>query len=163
MKDRFTLFRRTIAAFCAAVIALAALPGVAQDRTVPYWASIKVDEMYMRVGPSQNYKVSWVYKRKGLPLKVVRVIEGWRLVQDHEGTQGWVSVGLITAKRSAMVTGKGLAAMRDAPADNGRLKWNAEPGVVGTLGECEAGWCSLDVGGKVGWVRAERLWGAGEP
>jgi SH3-like domain-containing protein len=35
--------------------------------------------------------------------------------------------------------------------------------VVGALGDCEAGWCELDVAGREGWVRAERLWGAGEP
>jgi SH3-like domain-containing protein len=31
------------------------------------------------------------------------------------------------------------------------------------LGSCDDGWCELIVGGRDGWVRAERLWGAGEP
>ena len=61
------------------------------------------------------------------------------------------------------MVGEGLAAMREAPADNAGLKWNVEPGVVGKLGDCEAGWCEFNVGGRVGWVRQKRLWGAGKP
>jgi SH3-like domain-containing protein len=43
------------------------------------------------------------------------------------------------------------------------LRWNLEPGVVGKLGDCEAGWCELSVGPRKGWVEQKRLWGAGEP
>lgn len=137
----------------------------AQNREVPYWATIRdsATELRMRRGPSREYRIDWVYKRPGLPLKVIRVVDGWRLVRDHDGEQGWVAASLLSPERGAMIVGEGLAAMRDTPADNGALRWNAEPGVVGRLGECEAGWCRFDVGGRAGWVRAERLWGAGEP
>ena len=140
-----------------------AFPAQAQKREVPYWATINTEELNMRVGPSREYKIDWVYKRKGLPIKVIRVVDGWRLIEDSEGTTGWVSQGLLSAKRGALVIGGGLAAMRDAPADNGKLKWNAEPGVVGALGKCTAGWCELDVAGREGWVKEDRLWGAGAP
>jgi SH3-like domain-containing protein len=135
----------------------------AQSRTVPYWASIRADEVYMRVGPSLDYKIDWVYKRKNLPMKVVRVNEGWRLVQDPDGTQGWVDQSMLNGRRSAMVKGTGLAAMRAEPNASAAIKWNAQPGVVGILGECRTGWCEVDVGGRVGWIRETRLYGAGEP
>jgi SH3-like domain-containing protein len=35
----------------------------------------------MRVGPSEAYPIEWVYRRQGLPVKVVRVMQGWRLVE----------------------------------------------------------------------------------
>ncbi|WP_235902205.1 SH3 domain-containing protein [Pontixanthobacter gangjinensis] len=117
----------------------------------------------MRVGPSRDYKVSWVYRREQLPLKVLRVVDGWRLVQDSEGTQGWVSSSLLSPRLTALVVGEGLAPMRDAANANGGLKWNLEPGVVGYLGGCSDGWCELDVKGYRGWVSQSRLWGAGEP
>jgi SH3-like domain-containing protein len=135
----------------------------AQSRTVPYWASIRADEVNMRVGPSRDYKIDWVYKRKNLPVKVVRVNEGWRLVQDPDGTQGWVDQSMLNGRRSAMVKGTGLAAMRAEPNASAAIKWNAQPGVVGILGECRTGWCEVDVGGRVGWIRETRLYGAGEP
>lgn len=135
----------------------------AQEREVPYWASIKTEELNMRVGPSREYKISWVYKRERLPIKVIRVVEGWRLVQDSEGTQGWVTASLLSPRRTALVVGEGLAPMRDTASKTGDLKWNLEAGVVGYLGDCSAGWCEFDASGYTGWVSQSRLWGSGEP
>ena len=142
---------------------LVAAPAAAQDRETPYWASIRAEVLNMRVGPSENYPIDWVYKRKGLPLKVVRIMQGWRLVRDPEGTQGWVFAALLSPERTALVIGEGLAAMRAEPSAASQLRWNAEPGVVGKLGDCEGGWCEFDVEGRTGWVEAARLWGDGDP
>ncbi|MBU1756201.1 MAG: hypothetical protein KJ703_04305, partial [Alphaproteobacteria bacterium] len=76
---------KTFLAILLAALALFAAPAQAQERDVPYWASIRASELNMRVGPSRDYKVSWVYRRPGLPVKVVRVMEGWRLIQDPDG------------------------------------------------------------------------------
>ena len=135
----------------------------AQDRETPYWASLKFDKVNMRVGPSREYPIDWVYQRKGMPVKVVRLREEWRLIQDHEGTQGWVSRSQLIEDRGAMVTGKGLADLREDASADSTLRWRAEPGVIGKLVRCREDWCEIDVAGKTGWVLARRLWGAGEP
>ena len=57
-----------------------AVPAAAQDEDVPYWASIRADEVNMRVGPAESYGIAWVYRRPELPVRVVRRSEGWRLV-----------------------------------------------------------------------------------
>ena len=145
----------------AALIVIAA-PLAAQEREVPYWASIKAEVLNLRAGPGRDYPVRWVYHRAGLPLKVVRVHEGWRLVRDPAGDEGWVTANLLSKDRGGIVIGQGLAAIREKPSDGSRLKWNAEPGVVGRIDDCEAGWCDFDVGGRRGFVRAERLWGSAE-
>ncbi len=141
----------------------AASSASAQDRETPYWASLRSDEVNMRVGPSPDYRIDWVYKRKGLPVRVVRVMEGWRLVQDQDGDQGWIVKGLLSADRGAVVIGEGLTPMLERPDESSELRWNLEPGVVGALGECRSGWCELDVDGRRGFVSQSRLWGAGEP
>lgn len=140
-----------------------AVPATAQDRKVPYWATLRAEEVNMRVGPSEAYPIEWVYRRPGLPVKVIRINQGWRLVEDPDGERGWIVARLLDPDRGAIVVGEGLADMRSAPESRAKLLWRAEPGVVGELGDCEAGWCELDVAGREGWVRAERLWGAGEP
>jgi len=137
--------------------------GKAQDREVPYWASLRASEVNMRVGPSQDYPIEWVYKRQGLPVKVLRLQEGWRLISDPDGTQGWVVARLLDPERAALVVGEGLAQIRIAPGEGSQLKWNVEPGVVGRLGKCDAGWCEFDAAGHKGWIREDRLWGVGEP
>ena len=117
----------------------------------------------MRVGPSKDYKIAWEYRRPGLPLKVVRVLDGWRLVQDPEGDQGWVSAPLLSPARGALVTGTEPVALVDKPEDAGQLRWMVEPGVVARLESCEEGWCRIDIDGRTGWMRAENLWGSGQP
>ncbi|MEO1105131.1 MAG: SH3 domain-containing protein, partial [Pseudomonadota bacterium] len=125
-------------------MSLFAAPANAQDRQLPYWASIRFDQVNMRVGPSQEYPIEWVYKRKGLPVKVVRMREGWRLVLDPEGTQGWIAASQLTPKRSVIVTGEGLADLREAAATASALRWRAEPGVVAELLRCREGWCEIN-------------------
>ncbi len=140
-----------------------ASPASAQQRDVPYWATIRASEINMRVGPSAEFRIDWVYRRQGLPVKVIRVVEGWRLIRDSDGTQGWVVARLLSPDRGAVVIGTGLAAMRDAPSASGKLKWKAEPGVVGKIGTCDANWCEFDAGGRMAWIEASRIWGSGEP
>lgn len=142
---------------------LIAAPSEAQDREVPYWATIRAEEVNMRAGPSERFPIEWVYRRAGLPVKVVRVNQGWRLVEDPDGTRGWIVARLLDPDRGAIVTGDDLAEIRDEPRSGARLLWRAEPGVVGKLGKCAEGWCSFDAAGHRGWVLAGRLWGAGEP
>lgn len=145
-----------------AVLALAAMlaaPLHAQERDLPYWAALRYDEVRMRVGPSEEYPIEWVYKRKGLPVKVVRVREGWRLVEDPEGTQGWIASSQLNPDRGVMVKGSGLADVRADASSNAALKWRAEPGVVATLLRCRAAWCEVDITGRKGWVARGRLWG----
>lgn len=145
------------------VLLLLAMPAAAQEREVPYWASLRAGEVNMRVGPSENFPIEWVYRRQGLPVKVLRVLQGWRLVEDPDGARGWIVARLLTPDRGAIVVGDGLAELREAGASDARVLWRAEPGVVGALGDCEEGWCELAVGARKGWVRETRLWGAGEP
>lgn len=141
---------------------MAASPLAAQDREVPYWATIRgsASELNMRVGPSADYPISWVYRRPGLPVKVLRVHESWRLVQDPSGTKGWVASRLLSPDRGAIVTSGRPAAMRDAASADASLKWFVEAGVVGKLGDCSAEWCRFTVGPHDGWVQRTRLWGA---
>ncbi|MCB2051832.1 MAG: hypothetical protein KDE63_10420 [Novosphingobium sp.] len=132
-----------------------------QDREVPYWASIKVDKVNMRVGPSESYPIKWVYLRNGLPLKVLRVQEGWRLVQDPDGATGWLVARFLSLRPMGIVTGKAPAPMRAGPSADAALMWQAEPGVVGELGNCEAGWCRFTVEGRKAWIGQNRIWGQG--
>jgi SH3-like domain-containing protein len=149
--------------FLAALTLAWAAPVGAETAKTPYWASIRSDEVNMRVGPGEDYRIAWVYHRPKLPLKVLRTMDGWRLVQDPDGAQGWMRAQFLTRERTGFVRGVGAADMRENPASEARLLWRLAPGVVGLLGECQAGWCEFDVGGRKGHVEAKRLWGAGEP
>ena len=88
----------------------------AADRGVPYWASLRVNEVNMRVGPGEDYRISWVYRRQQLPLKVIRLKEGWRLVEDPGGTRGWVLAQFLTRSAARSLSAQAPAEMREKPA-----------------------------------------------
>lgn len=156
MRHRFPIL-----IFAAAFVLVA--PATAQEVEVPYWASIRASEVNMRVGPGEDYRINWTYRRLHLPVKVLRIMEGWRLVQDPDGARGWMLARFLTRERGAIVKGKGLAELREAGAEDSRVLWKLRPGVVGKLGECKTGWCRFEVEGHVGHVRQDRVWGAGAP
>lgn len=147
-----------------AILLVLTAPLTAQDTQTPYWASIRKDEpINLRVGPGEDYRILWVYKRQHLPMKVLRLKEGWRLVEDPDGARGWVLARFLTRDRGAIVKGKDPAPMREAGDGSAKLLWRLAPGVIGLLGDCKSGWCELSVGPRKGYVEQSRLWGAGEP
>ncbi|VWX52063.1 SH3 domain-containing protein [Novosphingobium sp. 9U] len=147
----------------ALALCCAAMPARAEDEGVPYWASIDADVANMRVGPGDSYRISWVYRRPHLPVRVLRREGPWRLIEDPAGDKGWMRDLLLSRQRAAIVTGKGAAEMRAEPKADSHLQWRVEPGVVGLLGECEAGWCQFDADGHKAFAPADRLWGTGNP
>lgn len=162
------VFPRFLAAALFALSSLgAAIPAAAADDGVPYWASLRGKDVNMRVGPGEDYRINWRYHREDLPVKVLRVMDGWRLVQDPDGARGWMLARFLKRERGAIVQlsggGASLAEMRDKPDAGARLLWRLEPGVTGKLGDCADRWCKIEVEGRTGYVRQDALWGAGEP
>lgn len=117
----------------------------------------------MRTGPSTEFPVTWVYKRKNLPVKVVAVHSVWRKVQDRDGDQGWLHVRLLSPKRTAIVIGKDVGTLRDAPEPNAHISWRVEPGVVGIIDECDKGYCRFETEGRYGYIEMARIWGDETP
>ena len=156
-------FQRVLRLSAAFALACCGTGLRAEEREVPYWASLRVNVVNMRVGPGEDYRISWVYRRQGLPLKVLRLKEGWRLVQDPDGVRGWLLAQFLTRQRAAFITAGEPADMREAANAGSRLRWRIPSGYVGKLGDCAAGWCQIDISGRSGFMPQNRLWGAGEP
>jgi len=140
---------------------LAAGAAEAQERKVPYWASIATGDALMRTGPERTYPATWRYRRRDLPVQVLQVYGNWRRIREQDGTEGWMLATLLSAQRTAVVTGDAPAPMHAEPSSGSALNWRAEPGVVGKISRCEEGWCLFDVGGKSGFIPADRIWGVG--
>jgi SH3-like domain-containing protein len=142
----------------AAVLVIPHAASDAQARKTPYYAAISAGQARMRTGPGRNYPINWLYVRAGLPVKVVEIYKEWRKVEDPGGTQGWMQANLLTENRTAIVTDQ-IATLRDRPQSSGRVQYRAQPGVVGRVSKCSAGWCWFDARGRAGFVEAIHLWG----
>ena len=131
---------------------------VEAQRKPPYFASIDAGKARMRTGPGRNYPASWLYVRKGLPIKVIDIYGDWRRIEDPDGTQGWMQVNLLSERRTAIVIGT-IAELRSSADASAHVNWRAEPGVVGRVSKCSGGWCWFDVDGRGGYVEQSHIWG----
>ena len=143
-------------------IAAAAAPAAAQDRKPPYWASIASGEAMMRTGPGKNYPGTWLYKRRDLPIRVLQIYPNWRLIEDPDGTRGWMLVTLLSDRRTAIVKEGQPRQVYAEPNLNSRVRYLVEAGVVGRIGNCRDGWCRIEVGKRDGFIRTADIWGVGE-
>lgn len=146
-------------------VLLAAAPLSAQERHVgpsglplPRFASLASDQVNMRKGPGLEYPVRWVYRRKGLPMRIIDEADVWRKVEDPDGEIGWIHSSRLSSRRTVLVRG-GIADVYRTPSRAARVLLRVEPGVIGSLSRCQPDWCLVEFEGVRGWVERERLWG----
>jgi SH3-like domain-containing protein len=152
--------RGVLAAF---LIVAAAAPALAQEKQPPYWASIASRQAMTHTGPGRNYPNVWLYQRRDLPVRVVKKYETWRLIRDPDGAQGWMLVTMLSDRRTAIVKPGDPRAIRADRNDGAKVRYMAEPGVVGRIDKCKGdGWCRIEIGKKDGYVRTSDLWGVSE-
>jgi SH3-like domain-containing protein len=149
-------------ALAALLIVAVAPPASAQEKQPPYWASIASGEAMTRTGPGKNYPGIWLYKRRDLPVRVVKKYEHWRLIHDPDGAQGWMLVTLLSDRRTAIVKPGDPRPIRVKPDDGAKVRYTAEHGVVGRIDKCSNGWCRIAVGKREGYIHSADLWGVAE-
>ena len=125
---------------------------------VPRFVTLKSDEVNMRVGPGREYPKSWVYRREGLPLKVIAEFDVWRKVIDHEQTTGWVHSQLVTLKRNALITNR-LTKLYSKADDQSPVIAVAEQGVLMELQTCGVKWCRIANDALRAFVHRDDIWG----
>jgi SH3-like domain-containing protein len=151
--------RSVVAAF---LLVAAASPALAQEKQPPYWASIASGEAMTHTGPGRNYPNVWLYQRRDLPVRVVKKYQTWRLIQDPDGAQGWMLVTMLSDRRTGIVKPGEPRPVRTGPSDDTKVRYLAEPGVVGRISKCRGdGWCRIEIGKKEGYIRVSDLWGVG--
>ncbi|MFT6556938.1 SH3 domain-containing protein [Sneathiella sp.] len=128
---------------------------------VPRFVSLSVDEVNVRVGPGRRYPIAWTFVRVGWPVEVIAEYEHWRQIRDIEGATGWVHKSLLSGRRTILITGDRRPVYEEPDTDS-EVVLLAEPGVQGTLAECDGLWCEVDIAGNRGWLKASHFYGVYE-
>ncbi|MEO1205212.1 MAG: SH3 domain-containing protein [Pseudomonadota bacterium] len=139
----------------------------ASGRKVPRYVSLKASRVNLRKGPGMDYPTAWVFRRAGLPVEVVREYARWREVRDAEGTTGWVSRSLLSARRTGQIAPWSIKAGQDVPqmtlrsrqSDTSRAVAIVEAGVIADLHACDGTWCRVSVASYRGFIRQKDIWG----
>ena len=123
------------------------------------WLSLKYDKTYLRSGPSKQNKVLWTYKKKGLPIKLIRKKGDWYEVEMPERITGWISSTQISFKRRVLVISDELIDIRRKKQRTSKVIAKVGKNVVGELIGCQKTICKIDYYKIEGFIEKEFLWG----
>lgn len=155
------------AAFLVVSPAAAQTATGASGRPLPRFVSLKSDRVNLRQGPGTDYPTSWVFRRAGLPLEVVKEFEAWRQVRDAEGTTGWVLQSLLSGRRTALVLPwerkpdkqPVLVSVMEGDSASTRVLVRVEAGVIASVHSCDGRWCDVTIESFRGYIEQNKLWG----
>lgn len=133
--------------------------------TVPRFASLKSDLVNVRRGPARTHKILWVFKKLGLPVKIVSEYEEWREIEDQTGAKGWVYHSLLSRRRTGVTLdpkdkGKDYFSLHENASTNSDEVAKIGKGVIVHIISCTGDWCHTAVNKKIkGWIQQSNLWG----
>ena len=120
--------------------------------------SLKNNEVHVRVGPSKEYPIKFIYKKKYLPLEVLDKSETWRKIKDFENNSGWIHISQLSKKKSAINTNNN-SLLYKKPTIFSKPIAKLEIGRLVLIKKCKEEWCKISSGGFSGWIYKNSLWG----
>ncbi len=87
---------------------------------LPRYAALRSDEVNMRAGPGQRFPILWVYHRRGMPVRIEREFDVWRLVEDQTGQKGWMQQATLAGGRDFLVPGEPPGDETPIPSQTGK-------------------------------------------
>ena len=120
--------------------------------------SLKKKEVNLRQGPSFEYPIKLIYKKKHLPVKILDKSGPWRKIRDFENNTGWVHVVLLSKKKTA-INIKNDSIVFKKPTIYSKPIVRLELGRLVLIIKCKSQWCKIDSGNYSGWIKKNYLWG----
>ena len=112
----------------------------------------------MRQGPSFEYPIKLIYKKKYLPVIILDKSETWRKIRDFENNSGWIHVSQLSKKKSA-INIKNNSIIYKKPTIYSKPIARLEVGRLVIIKRCKLKWCKIITGDFNGWIKKKYLWG----
>ena len=120
--------------------------------------SLKNNEVNLRHGPSFEYPIKLIYKKKYLPVMVLDKSETWRKIRDFENNSGWIHISQLSKKKSA-INIKNNSVLYKKTTIYSKPIAKLEIGRLILIKKCKVKWCKITSGGYSGWIFKNSLWG----
>ena len=132
------------------------LDTIAEDNN--YFVMLKNKKVNVRYGPSLDYPIKYIYKKIGLPLKVIDKKENFRRVIDYKKNSGWIHVSQLKPSRSLVTTTEKILFKK--PTKYSKPLAKIDQGRLLRVINCEKKWCNIRTGNYKGWIENNiGLWG----
>ena len=120
--------------------------------------SLKNDKVNLRQGPSFEYPIKLIYKKKFLPLVILDESGNWRKILDFKNNSGWIHTSQLSKKKTAIcMTNNSL--LHKKPTIFSKPLARLEVGRLVIIKSCKNEWCKISSGSFVGWISKNSLWG----
>ena len=120
--------------------------------------TLKKNEANLRQGPSFEYPIKLIYKKKYLPVMILDKSGPWRNIKDFKNNTGWIHVVLLSKKKSA-INIKNNSIIYKKPTIYSKPIVKLEVGRLVLIKKCKTKWCKITSGGYSGWIFKDSLWG----
>ena len=120
--------------------------------------SLKKNEVNLRQGPSLEYPIKLIYKKKYLPVIILDKSGPFRKIRDFENNTGWIHIALLTKKKSAL-NKKNNSILFKKPTIYSKPIAKLETGRLVLIKKCNQKWCKISSGEFIGWINKSFLWG----
>ena len=120
--------------------------------------SLKNIEVNLRQGPSFEYPIKLIYKKKYLPVIIIDKSETWRKIKDFENNSGWIHISQLS-KRKSGINIKNNSIIYKKPTIYSKPIAKLETGRLVLIRKCKEKWCKVATGGYIGWIFKNSLWG----
>ena len=120
--------------------------------------TLKNIEVNLRQGPSFEYPIKLVYKKKYLPVIIIDKSETWRQIKDFENNSGWIHISQLSRRKSG-ISIKNNSIIYKKPTIYSKPIAKLEIGRLVLIKKCKVQWCKITSGGFSGWIYKSSLWG----
>ena len=123
-----------------------------------FFLSLKKNEVNLRQGPSLEYPIKLIYKKKYLPVIILDKSGPFRKIKDFQNNTGWIHVALLSKKKSA-INIKNNSILYKNPTIYSKPIAKLESGRLVLIKKCNQKWCKISSGEFIGWINKSFLWG----
>ena len=120
--------------------------------------TLKNSKVNLRQGPSFDYPIKLIYKKKYLPVIILNKVETWRQIKDHQNNSGWIHISQLSKKKSAININKNSIVYKN-PTVYSKPIVKLKIGRLVLIKKCKKEWCRIETGNYKGWTLKKFLWG----
>ena len=122
-----------------------------------YYLILKNNKVNVRNGPSFNYQIKYIYKKKNLPIKVIDKKENFRRIIDFKKNSGWIHISQLKKSSSLIILSNRIIFKK--PTKNSKPIINLESGRLLLVKKCIKNWCKVSTDKYSGWIQTNNVWG----
>ena len=122
------------------------------------YLSLKNKLVNVRYGPSFNYPIKYVYKKKYLPIEIIDKKENFRRIIDFKKNSGWIHISQLKKSNSLIILENKILFKK--PSRFSKPLAKLEKGRLLIIKKCKNKWCQVTTDNYKGWIDTNNIWGS---